>query len=113
MMGLERPRPGRSTFQDTFSVAPQRTGKPVSVDTPRPRGPRNCRQSSAYDAAGPRSKRRRVVVRLMVFLSRRPAISSADHPPDARAFPRRGGHTGATEKTTVVIGAWGCRPYKP
>ena len=40
-------RPGRSTFQRTFSFGPQVVGSPVSSDTPDPPGPRNWGQSPA------------------------------------------------------------------
>src|SRR3954454_12096648 len=50
-------RPGRSTFQRTFSDGPQTVGRPVSSDTPEPAGPRNWGQSPA--TANPAATRNR------------------------------------------------------
>src|SRR6188508_2994656 len=46
-MGDEMPRPRTADFHATFSVSLQRSGNPVSVDTPVVDGPRQCGQFSA------------------------------------------------------------------
>ena len=43
-IGDDQPRPGKSVFQATFSVADQRSGNPSPVATPFEPGPRNCGQ---------------------------------------------------------------------
>ncbi len=46
-MGDDHPWPGIGVFQAMFSVAPQCTGNPVSVEWLWPVGPRNLVQFSA------------------------------------------------------------------
>src|SRR5437868_14576278 len=45
-MGDECPLPGIDTFQRMFSDSLQRTGMPVSLEVPSPRGPRQPGHSS-------------------------------------------------------------------
>src|SRR5262249_45826090 len=47
VIGEEAPNPTSLAFQATFSLAVQRTGSPVSEETPWLDGPRHCGQSSA------------------------------------------------------------------
>src|SRR5215218_8103631 len=51
-MGDDHPFPGTSTFQRTFSVSLQWTGRPVALECPWPVGPRNSVQSSATARSG-------------------------------------------------------------
>src|SRR4051794_2444253 len=46
MTGLDRPRPGRSTFQRRPSLLLHLTGRPVSSETAEPFVPRNAGQSA-------------------------------------------------------------------
>src|SRR5262245_22083083 len=45
-MGLDDPGPGSSVFQARFLPSPQETGRFLSLDIPRPPGPRKPSQSS-------------------------------------------------------------------
>ncbi len=49
-IGDDHPRPGTSTTQRTFSVVDQRTGTPVSGDSPLPDGPLNPGQPPGVEA---------------------------------------------------------------
>src|SRR5438445_417024 len=42
MTGDDQPDPGTATFQATFSVSLQVSGRPRAVEFPCPSGPRNC-----------------------------------------------------------------------